>query len=73
MRWKRLINSGKKMWIHGPEKEFYSYLEHRMRFSLILALLSLVKMQMNSQPLISTAQLKCCNMQRGIFKVPEIQ
>lgn len=62
-----------KMWMHGPEKEFYSYLEHRMRFSLILALLSLVKMQMNSQPLISTAQLKCCNMQRGIFKVLEIQ
>lgn len=62
-----------KMWIHRPESEFESYFERRMRFSLILALLSLVKMQMNSQPLISTAQLKRCNMQRGIFKVPETQ
>lgn len=44
-----------------------SYFEHRMSFSLILAFLSLVKMQMSPQPIISTAQLKCCNTQRGIL------
>lgn len=66
---------GKGLWTQAKNVDAWtrkgilkkSCFEHRVSVSLILAFLSLAKMQMSQQPIISTAQLKCCNMQRGIL------